>query len=458
MIRRKQAFSWARAISSLWPFRFSRSAHPRNLWRDERGASAVIIGLSLTALIGMVGLGVEVGQWYASKRSLQSGTDAAALGAAYKYYISGNNSGLLAAATADAARNGVVDGENGVTVLTPNNPPTSGEYVGETRAFEVIIEREPSLLFSTFMLDSVTLRTRAVALLLTLSPACVIALDSTAPIGIQLAGSANLTLTGCGMFSNSTTANSMVSNGGAMLNLVADYFAMVGGYDQNGAAVPVLSDPSEPLTGQAPIQDPLASIVAASPPAPAFVSPNNNFNNATHTWIDRVGNSNNAVHFNSGVTFGANANVTIPASVTEVYVSGELRINAGAVVNCTCTFILMTPTSRVNINGNATVTVNAPAAPARYPGIAFYNAAETSSNVSSFGGTGNITFNGALYFPRQSIDYRGDSAGNMNCTRIVARTITFIGNSETNASASNPSCVDVPGASWIPNLPPILVE
>src|SRR5207245_6147902 len=54
----------------------------RRLWRDKRGAALVLVALSLTALIGMTGLAVDVGLWYTIKRYNQSAADIAALSGA----------------------------------------------------------------------------------------------------------------------------------------------------------------------------------------------------------------------------------------------------------------------------------------------------------------------------------------------------------------------------------------
>ena len=71
--------------------------------RDQRGITAVLVALTLVALIGFTGLGVDAGWWYTIKRQNQSAADAAALSAAYEI-IAGNtnvaNSRLTPAATA----------------------------------------------------------------------------------------------------------------------------------------------------------------------------------------------------------------------------------------------------------------------------------------------------------------------------------------------------------------------
>ena len=42
---------------------------------DRSGASAVVIALAMTGLLGMTGLGTEVGMWYVSKRTMHSAAE-----------------------------------------------------------------------------------------------------------------------------------------------------------------------------------------------------------------------------------------------------------------------------------------------------------------------------------------------------------------------------------------------
>lgn len=51
----------------------------RRLLRDTRGVTLVVVALTLTALVGVSGLGVETGLWYMIKRYNQSAADIGAL-------------------------------------------------------------------------------------------------------------------------------------------------------------------------------------------------------------------------------------------------------------------------------------------------------------------------------------------------------------------------------------------
>jgi hypothetical protein len=209
------------------------------------------------------------------------------------------------------------------------------------------------------------------------------------------------------------------------------------------------------LTGQAPMQDPFKDKVPL--PAPGTTQADPRFGNGD-TW-----SQGNAAYFNNGLTFGSQADVTIPSSVREVYVKGELKINAGAKVKCTCTFVLMDAASKVTVNGNADVQVHAPSADAspspRYGGIAFYNASSSSSTKSLFSGTGNTDIQGVLYFPNQEIDYRGNATGGAKCTRLIGKNIVFTGDTSATLQSGGTNCPKtVGGVDLVAKSVPVLVE
>jgi uncharacterized membrane protein len=54
----------------------------RRLRRDERGLIAALTALIAVALVGTVGLAIDLGVWYRQTRGMQNAADAAALAAA----------------------------------------------------------------------------------------------------------------------------------------------------------------------------------------------------------------------------------------------------------------------------------------------------------------------------------------------------------------------------------------
>src|SRR5258708_8546302 len=97
----------------------------RRLWHDTRGVTVVLVALTISALIGFVGLGVETGLWYTIQRQNQTAADFAALSGAYEiangspYYVSATTSGIFGLAARDAGRNRF----SFVSFTCPNSPP-----------------------------------------------------------------------------------------------------------------------------------------------------------------------------------------------------------------------------------------------------------------------------------------------------------------------------------------------
>jgi uncharacterized membrane protein len=143
---------------------------PRRLARDTRGVVLVLVALLLPVLVGLTGLGVETGLWFAIKRQNQAAADEAALSGAME--IAAGKPDVTAQALCTARWNGF---DSSVTFppcpdalagATVNNPPASGTYSGKHSYVEVILSQQQSTLFANFNpinLGSVTIRTRAVA-------------------------------------------------------------------------------------------------------------------------------------------------------------------------------------------------------------------------------------------------------------------------------------------------------
>jgi hypothetical protein len=53
---------------------------------------------------------------------------------------------------------------------------------------------------------------------------------------------------------------------------------------------------------------------------------------------------------------------------------------------------------------------------------------------------------GAIYFPRQRVNYLGNFSGQNGCTQVVADTIQWSGNSTINQDCSSLGMKDIPAA------------
>ena len=62
------------------------SKHLHRLREDQRGTVAVIMGFLIIPLVGALGIGFEVSNWYLKARGMQNAADSAALTAAINWY------------------------------------------------------------------------------------------------------------------------------------------------------------------------------------------------------------------------------------------------------------------------------------------------------------------------------------------------------------------------------------
>src|SRR5215470_20300209 len=99
-------------------------AFGRQLGLNESGSVATVL-VALPVIIGVVGIGVETGQLYRTKRQMQGAADAAALAGSVDRMAGKDLATITATAQYEAQRNGFQNGVNGVTV-TVNAPPSSG--------------------------------------------------------------------------------------------------------------------------------------------------------------------------------------------------------------------------------------------------------------------------------------------------------------------------------------------
>src|SRR3954471_22318059 len=175
--------------------------------RDERGNYLVLTALMAPCLIGIVGLGADYGLWMQSHRAMQNAADSAAASAATAYLV--GNTGSATQAKAVASSYGFVHGTGGVTV-TVNRPPTSGNYLGNSNAVEVIISGPRTPYFSTVFNSSTgTMSARAVGLANGTGTGCVLALDTPASGATTDSGSTTVTLNDCSLYDNSASSTAL---------------------------------------------------------------------------------------------------------------------------------------------------------------------------------------------------------------------------------------------------------
>ncbi|TIR19626.1 MAG: hypothetical protein E5X34_19455 [Mesorhizobium sp.] len=398
----------------------------RRFCEGKGGNVATIFAFTLPIVVGGAGLGVETSYWYYSSLKLQAIADAAAYAGALEKIQGSDTATITAAATSSATSNGLGGG-----TIVVNTPPSSGPNTAN-KAVEVILSQNLDRIFtSIFTQTKVPEQARAVALITDASKACVLALNPSASQAALFSGSTSVKFTGCSVMSDSIASDSIKVQGSA--GLQTDCLITAGGVVLNNV---VTMDPTvckSPITQALPASDPFSSV-----PAPAATNPCKNVNGNKTAQTLQPGTYCSGMSLNGVVTLSPGVYV----------VQGNMKINANAVVVGSGVTIFMSGSNTVSMNGNATVTLSAPTS-GTYSGLLFYGDRTGTAAQSTFNGTADSLLTGAIYFPKQQVNYLGNFSGVNGCTQVVADTIQWSGNSTINQDCSSLGMKDIPAAQSV---------
>ncbi|UCI33759.1 TadE/TadG family type IV pilus assembly protein [Mesorhizobium sp. B4-1-4] len=392
----------------------------------RRGTSAnvaTIFALTLPIVVGAAGFGIETSYWYYNSLKLQATADAAAYAGALERISGSDKPTITAAATQSAASNGLGSG-----TIVVNTPPASGPNTAK-KAVEVIVSQNLDRMFtSIFTQGQVPEQARAVALITDASKACMTALDPAASKAVWFSGSTSVKFSHCVIMANSTASDAITLQGSA--SLAVDCLISAGGVSLSN---PVTTVCATPITQALPAPDPFADL-----PAPAATNPCQNINGNKTTQTIQPGT------YCSGLSLSGN--VTLSPGV--YVVQGNFKINANAIVAGAGVTIFMAGSSTVSMNGNATVNLSAPTS-GTYSGVLMYGDRMGTGGQNTFNGTADSLLTGALYFPKQQVNYLGNFSGNGGCTQVVADTIQWSGNSTINQDCSSLGMRNIPAAQSV---------
>lgn len=387
--------------------------------RGTNANVATIFALTLPIVVGAAGFGVETSYWYYNSLRLQATADAAAYAGALEQISGSDKPTIVAAATQSAATNGLGSG-----TIVVNTPPASGPNTAK-KAVEVIVRQNLDRMFTAiFTQGQVPEQARAVALIINASKSCMTALDQTASQAALFSGNTTVKVTGCVIMSNSNATDSIQLQGSASLQV--DCLIAAGGVSLSN---PVTTVCAAPITQALPAADPFADL-----PTPAASNPCQNDNKATLS----------PGTYCSGMTL--KGNVTLSPGV--YVVQGDLKINANAAIIGSGVTIFMSGSSTVSMNGTASVKLSAPTSGA-YSGVLFYGDRTGNSASSTFNGTADSLLTGAIYFPKQRVNYLGNFSGNSGCTQVVANTIQWSGSTTINQDCTSLGMRDIPAAQSV---------
>jgi hypothetical protein len=414
--------------------------------RDQRGATAITTALVLLVLVGFVGLGTEVGMWYAERRAMQNASDAAALGAGFDIYKNGKDStGIVAAGRSDSARNGFTNGQDNVTV-TVNYPPKQGKYASKNTAVETVVSKTRASLFASFFMDGpVDIKVRSVATIKIVGVYCILALSPHDEAALLFEGTADVQLKNCGIHVNSDDGDGAMTAKGASV-VGATYAEIVGGLNQTNNAELDLGDIT---TGADAVDDPYANLDV---PDGSGCDYDDFVVGANQTETLSPGRYCNGLKI-QGTAYMEAGEYIIVGGVFEVTSQAHVTSDEDEGVT-----IFLTGSgsdyARVTINGGADFNIVA-TAEGEYKGLAFFQDRDApvidSGSPNKLNGGSSMNITGAIYFPQQRLSFSGGNSSEGTCTRIVAYMIDFTGTSGLNT--------DCPyGFGESQTWPPVLVE
>lgn len=452
--------------------------------KNESGQALVLVAVSLVALIGVMGLAIDMGVLRYQKRLQQTAADAAAIAGATNLINTSDgpgSAGVVSGGMAASAANGFADtsstctsgcassGSVGYVTVTINNPPASGPHTGDSNYVEALVsDVQPTFFARIFGVQSVPVIARAVATAKSgyqFGPNCMWTLNPpTASIeGVNVNGSPTLNAPSCGILDNGN-----FNTKGNALTITAGTFGSSGDWVSNGPGGTVTCTSGQtpcPQTNLTGITDPLAGLLTAPTPslAPSTISISGGGNASCGT-----GCTYSSVDSTYYISQGTYCSITINGVASDkvvfnpgVYViegtsggcsSQSLNIPGNATISGNGVMFYFTGSSTLNITGTPTMNLTAPAAGSTYPGLLFWqDPNDTNTNGPQLGGNNGSQFNGIVYFPNDQLTYFGNATsggsnvcGDPNVGFDVGMVI-----SGSVALSGNP-CVNILGDKGLP--------
>jgi hypothetical protein len=438
-------------------------------FQNTSGAIAIVWGVLLPVMIGSVGIGVEVGLWYNYKRNSQSAADAAAHAAAYQILDEADEDSIVAAAKADARRNGFDSDDAEVTVVV-HHPPITGDHIDDDDFAEVYVTRSYAPLFARLFTNSgINVRTRAVAGAGGgggLGEYCVLS-TRTDDTGIQISGNVTIA-TGCGMATSSDIDASFDVAGGAA-DIYVSEICSEGGIDAKiGVFVDEFGDPDPDFAVnpdkfrencRAP-ENPLDGI--AEPDVGSCNCDETDYNvTANGGEIDlvpgiycggiQVTGGSNTITFAEGIYILAGGGMKVTGS-DNVLTNLDNDTPDDGVMFYNTADCDDGSYGDVDLAGGSTYTLRGRAAGETYEGILFFNDTSDDNDTDfSVLGNGTVNLDGLIYYNNDGgvVEFGGTASGGYSCfARIIAWGVDLHG--DPGSYSENSSCVgsviSIPGS------------
>lgn len=222
----------------------------------QEGQVVVIAALVLVGLLALLGLVLDGGLLYLTRRQAQNAADAAAWAGAYSL-AAGSREQAIHSAFYYANLNGFDN--NGIhNRVTVSHPPNAGAYAGNPNFLQVTIAvTKPTYLIHLVYGGASAVSASATAGFVTTPSGGheILVLDRSACNAALLSGSVLLEILDGGLMVNSSCSQALYVGGTSRLS-ASDYIHVNGGYSQSKSA----SITPKPVTSVPPSPDPLAGL------------------------------------------------------------------------------------------------------------------------------------------------------------------------------------------------------
>lgn len=380
--------------------------------KNQGGAIAVVAAIVIPVVIGFVGVGAEVSFWYFNQRKIQNSADAAAYAAAVQLRIDASHAAMEIAGLDAASRSGF---EAGIGTSQFNAPPATGAFTAATAVEVTLNENVPRLFTALFAEGTVPMSGRAVALITSARPACILALDPAAAGAVLFSGTSETLLENCDVAANSISPEAIMIQGGG--DLETDCIAAVGGVSASGSSDLVLNECDAPVENTHEFPDPYAEL-----PEPDMLAPCESQN----TFAGPPGSVHNIGpgRYCGGLNINRTANLDPGVYIVD---GGALSIaSTASLIGSGVTFYL-TGDADLNINGSSDVEISAPTS-GPYAGVVIFSDPDNDPDLEyNINGDSDSFVTGAIYSPSGTVVINGSSTAGGGCTQVVARMIRVNG-------------------------------
>lgn len=391
----------------------------------RHGVVAVLVAISLVAIMGIVALAIDGGLLLDQRRDVQAAADSAALAAASQLWADwGTNQGLdrngKASATAllTASANGF-NNDRVTNTVTVNIPPTSGFATGLAGYAEVLIQYQEKRYFSAvFGSEDIPVNGRAVARgKKNSSDIGVLLLNPTAQGALTISGQTGMTVDGRVVI-DSNHSKAGVSSGSA--GLTSTVLDVTGGINSSGSSY---FHAGTINTNAAAVTDFLSNV-----PAP---STSGMTTQSLSTYSAAAGETLQPGIYVGGITISSKPNVTFAPG--NYYLQGGGLTMSGGSSSLTALQVMIYnganssgSVGKITLSGGGAVHMTPPSG-GDYAGMAIFQDRTSTQPITLSGGS-TWDFKGTVYGAKAHVDVSGGSGARMG-SQYISDTLTLSGSS-----------------------------